>query len=41
MRSLVGVSIGGFWSLSTAILERLASGRDLPKAIALLKVAPH
>ncbi|MGO8448197.1 hypothetical protein ACC791_37410, partial [Rhizobium ruizarguesonis] len=27
-RSLVGVSIGGFWSLSTAILARLASGRD-------------
>lgn len=36
-RSLVGVSIGGFWSLSTAILARLASGRDLPKAIALLQ----
>lgn len=36
-RSLVGVSIGGFWSLSTAILARLASSRDLPKAIALLQ----
>ncbi|NKK76790.1 MFS transporter [Rhizobium leguminosarum] len=36
-RSLVGVSIGGFWSLSTAILARLASDRDLPKAIALLQ----
>ncbi|WP_064693181.1 MFS transporter [Rhizobium aegyptiacum] len=36
-RSLVGVSIGGFWSLSTAILARLAADRDLPKAIALLQ----
>ncbi|MBN9984645.1 MFS transporter [Rhizobium laguerreae] len=36
-RSLVGVSIGGFWSLSTAILARLTSDRDLPKAIALLQ----
>ncbi len=36
-RSLVGVSIGGFWSLSTAILARLVSDRDLPKAIALLQ----
>ena len=34
---LVGISIGGFWSLSTAILARLASGSDLPKAIALLQ----
>jgi predicted MFS family arabinose efflux permease len=36
-RALVGVAIGGFWSLSTAILARLAAGRDLPKAIALLQ----
>ncbi|MBB3916700.1 MFS transporter [Rhizobium fabae] len=36
-RVLVGISIGGFWSLSTAILARLASSRDLPKAIALLQ----
>ncbi len=36
-RALVGISIGGFWSLSTAILARLASGSDLPKAIALLQ----
>jgi predicted MFS family arabinose efflux permease len=34
---LVGIAIGGFWSLSTAILARLASGPDLPKAIALLQ----
>ncbi len=36
-RALVGVAIGGFWSLSTAILARLASKADLPKAIALLQ----
>jgi predicted MFS family arabinose efflux permease len=36
-RALVGIAIGGFWSLSTAILARLATGRDLPKAIALLQ----
>lgn len=36
-RALVGVAIGGFWSLSTAILARLATRADLPKAIALLQ----
>ncbi|TIS88454.1 MFS transporter [Mesorhizobium sp.] len=36
-RALVGIAIGGFWSLSTAILARLASGSDLPKGIALLQ----
>ena len=36
-RALVGIAIGGFWSLSTAILARLASAHDLPKAIALLQ----
>lgn len=36
-RALVGVAIGGFWSLSTAILARLALKSDLPKAIALLQ----
>lgn len=36
-RALVGIAIGGFWSLSTAILARLAPGLDLPKAIALLQ----
>ncbi|AYG70995.1 MULTISPECIES: MFS transporter [unclassified Rhizobium] len=36
-RAMVGMAIGGFWSLSTAILARLASGRDLPRAIALLQ----
>ena len=36
-RALVGVAIGGFWSLSTAILARMALKSDLPKAIALLQ----
>ncbi len=36
-RALVGISIGGFWSLSTAILARLTSGSDLPKALAMLQ----
>ena len=36
-RALIGVSIGGFWSLSTAILARLVSASDLPKAIAMLQ----
>jgi predicted MFS family arabinose efflux permease len=36
-RALVGVSIGGFWSLSTAILSRLATATDLPRALAMLQ----
>jgi predicted MFS family arabinose efflux permease len=36
-RALIGVSIGGFWSLSTAILARLVTPADLPKAIAALQ----
>lgn len=36
-RALVGVSIGGFWSLSTAILARLSTPADLPKALAMLQ----
>lgn len=36
-RALVGIAIGGFWSLSTSILARLVPERDLPKAIALLQ----
>lgn len=36
-RALIGVSIGGFWSLSTAILARIVSAADLPKAIAMLQ----
>ncbi len=36
-RALVGVAIGGFWSLSTAILARLSTAADLPKALAMLQ----
>lgn len=36
-RALIGISIGGFWSLSTAILARLVPGRDMPKALAMLQ----
>lgn len=36
-RALVGVAIGGIWSLSTAILARLADATDLPKAMAMLQ----
>ncbi len=36
-RALVGVAIGGIWSLSTAILARMADGPDLPKAMAMLQ----
>ncbi len=36
-RALIGVSIGGFWSLSTSIVARLVHGSDLPKALAMLQ----
>lgn len=36
-RALIGVSIGGFWSLSAAILARMVSSADLPKALAVLQ----
>ncbi|MDB5556600.1 MAG: major facilitator superfamily 1 [Rhizobium sp.] len=36
-RALIGVSIGGYWSLSTAIIARIASGHDVPKALAMLQ----
>lgn len=36
-RALIGIAIGGFWSLSTAIVARIASGPDLPKALAMLQ----
>jgi predicted MFS family arabinose efflux permease len=36
-RALIGVSIGGFWSLSTAILARLVTPAELPRAIAMLQ----
>jgi predicted MFS family arabinose efflux permease len=36
-RALLGIAIGGFWSLSTAILARLTTSADLPKALAMLQ----
>jgi predicted MFS family arabinose efflux permease len=35
-RALLGVSIGGFWSMSTSIVMRLVSHDQEPKALALL-----
>lgn len=35
-RALLGISIGGFWSMSTAIVMRLVSHAQVPKALALL-----
>jgi predicted MFS family arabinose efflux permease len=35
-RALLGVSVGGFWSLATAILARLVPSSDLPKALAMI-----
>lgn len=36
-RALIGIAVGGFWSLSTAILARIASNPDVPRAIATLQ----
>lgn len=35
-RAVLGISIGGFWAMSTAIVMRLVNVRDVPKALALL-----
>ena len=35
-RALLGVAVGGFWSLSTAIVMRLVPQAEVPKALALL-----
>src|SRR6187551_281456 len=35
-RALLGVVIGGFWSMSTATVMRLVSEKDVPRALALL-----
>jgi predicted MFS family arabinose efflux permease len=35
-RALIGVVIGGFWSMSTATVLRLVSEKDVPRALALL-----
>ncbi|MEG2269138.1 MAG: MFS transporter, partial [Acinetobacter sp.] len=35
-RAMLGIVIGGFWSMSTAIIMRLVSSNDVPKALGLL-----
>jgi predicted MFS family arabinose efflux permease len=35
-RALIGVVIGGFWSMSTATVMRLVAEHDVPRALALL-----
>jgi predicted MFS family arabinose efflux permease len=35
-RALVGITIGGFWSLSAATMIRLVPGTDVPRALAVL-----
>lgn len=35
-RAMLGVVIGGFWSLSTAVVMQLVPAKDLPKGLALL-----
>lgn len=35
-RALIGVAIGGFWSLSAATVMRLVPARDVPRALAIL-----
>src|SRR5688572_18211270 len=35
-RALIGVVVGGFWSMSAATVMRLVPERDIPRALALL-----
>ncbi|MET4066304.1 putative MFS family arabinose efflux permease [Bradyrhizobium sp. S3.2.6] len=35
-RALVGMAVGGFWSMSAATMIRLAPDKDVPRALALL-----
>src|SRR3954462_1628580 len=35
-RALLGVAIGGFWSMSTAIVMRLLPAADVPRGLAML-----
>ncbi|HRM75368.1 MAG TPA: MFS transporter, partial [Paracoccus sp. (in: a-proteobacteria)] len=35
-RSLLGIAIGGFWALSTAVIMRLVPREDVSKALALM-----
>lgn len=40
-RALLGIVIGGFWSLSTATLMRLLPAEALPKGLAILNGGMH
>lgn len=35
-RTLLGICIGGFWALATAVIMRLVPERDVPRALALM-----
>ena len=35
-RALLGICIGGFWALATAVIMRLVPAADVPKALALM-----
>ncbi|MDF0595956.1 MFS transporter [Psychromarinibacter halotolerans] len=35
-RALLGICVGGFWSLATSILMRLVPDRDVPRALGLM-----
>nr|WP_314949983.1 MFS transporter [Bradyrhizobium cosmicum] len=35
-RALVGVAVGGFWSMSAATMIRIVPGKDVPRALAIL-----
>ncbi|MGY4496573.1 putative MFS family arabinose efflux permease [Bradyrhizobium sp. GM24.11] len=35
-RALVGIAVGGFWSMSAATMIRLVPGKDVPRALAIL-----
>lgn len=35
-RALLGVGIGGFWALATAVIMRLVPAEDVPRALALM-----
>ncbi len=40
-RALIGVVVGGFWSMSAATAIRLVPSRDVPRALALVNGATH
>ncbi len=37
-RALIGVVVGGFWSMSAAVAMRLVPAESVPKALAIFKV---